>query len=171
MTTTCVLFIQGGGEGAHDEDAPLAASLRRALGPRYDVRFPLMPREADPDVEAWNQKIASELSLLHGKVILVAHSIGGSILLRYLLQEKVEKPIAGVFLLAAPSWDEGRWNFEDLKLPSNVAEELALIPRLFSTTAVMTRWSLSLTLRFTANESRKRSPDRSTRAGISSTTT
>ena len=131
MTTTRVLFVQGGGQGAHSEDAPLAESLKRALGPECELHFPQMPDEADPNVEAWKQTISSELSRMHGSVILVAHSVGGSILLRYLAEEKVEKAIAGVFLLAAPSWDEGRWNFDDLKLPHDVAEKLAPIPRLF----------------------------------------
>jgi uncharacterized protein len=130
MTTTCVLFIQGGGKGAHAEDSPLANSLKQALGPNYDVCFPRMPNEADPNVATWKEKIASELSRIPGKVILVAHSIGGSILLRYLSEEKVEKTIAGLFLLAAPSWDEDRWNFDDLKLPRDIAEKLAVIPRL-----------------------------------------
>jgi len=131
MTATSVLFIQGGGKGARSADAPLADSLKRALGPKYDLRFPRMPNEADPNVESWKQKISSELSRIAGGVILVAHSVGGSILLRYLAEEKVEKPIAGVFLLAVPSWDEDRWNFDDLKLPRDVAVKLAPIPRLF----------------------------------------
>ena len=131
MATTCVLFIQGGGKGAHSVDAPLADSLQRALGPKYDLRFPRMPDEADPNVPSWKQKISSELSRIPGKVILAAHSVGGSILLKYLSEETVEKPIAGLFVLAAPSWDEDRWNFDDLKLPRDIAERLANIPRLF----------------------------------------
>ncbi len=130
MTKTCVLFIQGGGKGAHSEDAPLANSLKRALGPKYDVLFPRMPGEADPKVDVWKQKISSELARIAGVVILVAHSVGGSILLRYLSEERVHKPIAGLFLLATPSWDEERWNFDDLKLPSDIAEKLASIPRI-----------------------------------------
>lgn len=128
---TSVLFIQGGGEGAHSEDAVLANSLQRALGPNYDVRFPRMPVESDPNVESWGQKISSELSHTSGNVILVAHSVGGSILLRYLSDEKVEGSIVGLFVLAAPTWDEDQWSFEDLKLPSDIAEKLSVIPRLF----------------------------------------
>lgn len=129
--TTSVLFIQGGGAGAHAEDAQLAESLRRGLGRDYDVRFPRMPNEADPAMTPWYQKISSELSHISGEVILVAHSIGGSILLKYLSEEKVEKPIAGLFVLAAPSWDEHHWNFDDFKLPRDIATKLADIPRIF----------------------------------------
>jgi uncharacterized protein len=131
MTKAYVLFVQGGGKGAHDEDAVLAASLKRALRGEYDVHFPRMPDEADPNVKSWKRKISAELSLLRGKVVLVGHSVGGSILLRYLSEEEVKKPIAGLFLLAAPSWDEDQWNFDDLKLPRNIAEKLVYIPRIF----------------------------------------
>ena len=129
--STHVLFIQGGGKGAHAEDARLAKSLKQALGPKYDVRFPRMPDEGDPNVASWKVKIRSELSRIRGNVLLAAHSIGGSILLRYLSEEKVDKPIAGLFLLAVPSWDGDRWNFDDLKLPRDIAEKLASIPRIY----------------------------------------
>jgi predicted alpha/beta hydrolase family esterase len=90
-----------------------------------------MPREADPNVEAWKKKISSELSRVPGIAILVAHSVGGSIVLRYLSEERVEKPIASLFLLATPSWDGDRWNFDDLKLRPDIAERLASIPRMY----------------------------------------
>ena len=45
---TDVLFVQGAGEGVHDDwDRKLVESLRRELGPHYDVRYPRMPNEAD----------------------------------------------------------------------------------------------------------------------------
>jgi uncharacterized protein len=125
------LFIQGGGKGAHAEDKLLADSLKRTLGPEYDVRYPRMPDESNPSKEVWGQKISSELSKVSGKVILVAHSIGGSILLRYLSDEEFGNSIGGLFVLAAPTWDDSQWSFEDLKLPRNIAEKLAPIPRIF----------------------------------------
>jgi len=131
VTKTDVLYVQGGGKGAHDEDAALAASLQRALGGEYDVHFPRMPDESDPNVTSWKRKISAELSRLHGQVLLVGHSIGGSIVLKYLAEEEVKIPIAGLFLLAAPSWTEDQWNFEDLKLPRDIAQRLASIPRIY----------------------------------------
>lgn len=129
--TTCVLFIQGGGKGAHAEDKLLADSLKRALGPNYDVRYPRMPDESNPTLEVWGQKISSELSKISGNVILVAHSVGGSILLRYLSDEPFGNSVRGLYVLAAPIWDDNQWNFDDLKLPRNIAEKLAPIPRIF----------------------------------------
>ena len=128
---TYILFIQGGGEGAHDVDALLVASLQRALGAGYEVRYPRMAGESEPDMQNWKAQIATELEALEGAVTLVGHSVGGATLLKYLSEERVEKPIAGLFLLAAPSWDEKNWNFDDLKLPQDLATKLALIPRIF----------------------------------------
>lgn len=129
--TIRIVFIHGAGDGAYSEDALLAESLRKELGSEYDVAIPHMPDEANPDAERWKQAIASELSLALGSVMLVGHSAGGSTLLKYLAEEPVVTPIAGLFLLAAPSWDEHYWNFDVLKLPSDIAVKLATIPAIF----------------------------------------
>ena len=99
-----VLFIQGAGEGAHQEDEKLAASLQNVLGTEYQVSYPKMPDEADPEDQAWMAQISKELASLDGNVILVGHSAGGAVLLKYLLKGKIPKPIAGVFLIAIPYW-------------------------------------------------------------------
>jgi predicted alpha/beta hydrolase family esterase len=128
---TFVLFIQGGGEGAHKADAILAKSLQRALGDEYDVRYPQMPDEPKPDMQTWKTKITRELEALDSRVMLVGHPVGGAALLKYLSEENVTKPIAGLFLLAPPSWDEDNWNFDDLKLPRDLAAKLLPIPQVF----------------------------------------
>ena len=78
-----VLFIQGGGEGAHQEDKILAENLRDVLGTAFDVRYPKMPDEASPDSGAWKVTIARELAALDGDVVLVGHSVGAFVLLKY----------------------------------------------------------------------------------------
>ncbi|PYK88902.1 MAG: hypothetical protein DME40_11620 [Verrucomicrobia bacterium] len=52
---TQVLFVQGGGKNAHEEDQKLAASLQAALGSDYNVLFPRMPKESDPELEMENR--------------------------------------------------------------------------------------------------------------------
>ncbi len=96
-----VLFIQGGGEGAYAADQKLAASLQELLGAAYQVHYPMMPNEADPEYEAYKTQIAKEIASLYGEIFLIGHSMGGTVLLRYLTEERVEKPIAGIFLVAA----------------------------------------------------------------------
>jgi predicted alpha/beta hydrolase family esterase len=128
---TQVLFVQGGGKGAYDEDAALALSLEQALGDGFEVHYPRMPNEADPNMKTWKRKLSVELSRLGERDFLVGHSVGGSILLKYLSEDKVRKPFAGLFLLAIPSWDADKWDFDDLRLPHDIAERLAYIPRIF----------------------------------------
>jgi predicted alpha/beta hydrolase family esterase len=99
-----VLFIHGAGEGAYAEDEKLAVSLQAALGTEYHVLYPKLPNEEDPEDVAWIAQISKELASVDNNVILVGHSAGGAVLLKYLLKEYVDQPIAGVFLISIPFW-------------------------------------------------------------------
>lgn len=92
-----VLFIQGAGEGAYQEDEKLAASLQAALGTEYHVVYPKMPDEESPDAAAWIARISQELAALKGQVILVGHSAGGATLLQYLVKEKSLRQLPASF--------------------------------------------------------------------------
>lgn len=121
-----VLFIHGGGQGAYEADKELAANLRDELGAAYHVRCPEMPDEESPEYEAWKEKIEQELAALDGEVILVGHSLGALILLKYVSEEEVEKPIAGLFLVATPYVGTGGWEFEEDALREDFAAEIHL---------------------------------------------
>jgi predicted alpha/beta hydrolase family esterase len=88
-----ILFIQGGGEGAHRADALLAASLARELEADFEVRFPEMPNEASPDYPAWKRQLAHELATLEGNIILVGHSLGGAMLVKFLVENGAPRAI------------------------------------------------------------------------------
>jgi predicted alpha/beta hydrolase family esterase len=119
-----VLFVHGGGEGAYEEDKKLAENLQNALRAAFDVRCPRMPDEASPDSEAWKGTIARELAALDGEVVLVGHSLGAFVLLRYITEEAVEKPVAGLFLVAAPYVGTEGWQVEEDALPEDFASKL-----------------------------------------------
>ena len=119
-----VLFLHGGGEGAYEEDERLAASLRDGLGAAFDVQYPKMPNEDSPKYEAWRDRISQELTALDGGVILVGHSLGGSVLLKYLSEEQVERPIPGVFLIAPPYWGAEDWEVSEYGLRQDFASKL-----------------------------------------------
>jgi uncharacterized protein len=96
---THVLFLQGAGRGAYEADSRLVANLRHLLGLEYDNHYPMMEDEDNPDYSTWKQQIESELATLDGDVILTGHSLGASILIKYLAESDVEKTISGYFLL------------------------------------------------------------------------
>lgn len=108
-----VLFVQGGGDGAHDVDAKLVESLRKALGQGYDIRYPEMPNESKPDYSSWKLHLIKEITALGDDLILVAHSIGATILINALAQSKPKRVFTGIFLIAAPFVGEGGWKSED----------------------------------------------------------
>jgi predicted alpha/beta hydrolase family esterase len=119
-----VLFVQGGGECAHEADASLAASLRRELGAGYDVRYPLMPNEDSPDYSAWADALEGEAATLGPGAILVGHSVGGTVLARFLAERPPRQRIAGIFLLAAPFVGDGGWQIEGSETPHDLAARL-----------------------------------------------
>ena len=127
-----VLFIHGAGEGAFEEDGLLAASLQNTLGHTYEVHYPNMPEEDSATYADWKAPIERELATLDGEVILVGHSVGASVLVKYLSEEQLDKPIAALFLLATPYWGaDDFWKWDEARLPESVAVKLASIPRIF----------------------------------------
>ena len=90
-----VLFIQGGGEGAHAIDADLAASLARLLGGEFEVRYPFMPNEAAPAYLNWKAAILEELRALGDEACVVAHSVGGAVVVRLFAEAEPPQPLAG----------------------------------------------------------------------------
>jgi uncharacterized protein len=128
-----VIFIQGGGDGAYEMDQKLAASLQQALGTDYAVRYPRMPNEGDPDYTRWKEAIDRTIAILHGESILVGHSVGGYILVKYLTQEPLpDKLIRGICLIAAPypGGDE-QWQFEGVSLPDDFGRKLPANAKIF----------------------------------------
>ena len=127
-----VLFIHGAGEGAFEEDGLLVASLQNALGFAYDVHYPKMPEEDSATYADWKAPIERELATRDDEVILVGHSVGGSVLVKYLSEQQLDQPITSLFLLATPYWGADEfWKWDEARLPEDVAAKLASIPRIF----------------------------------------
>jgi len=123
-----VLFVQGGGEGAHDVDARLVASLAKELGPDYEIHYPVMPHEAAPDHAAWSRVLIEQLARLGDDVILVAHSVGATIVVWSLAENLPKQKIAAIFLIAAPFVGEGGWQIEDFIPSKHVTANVPAVP-------------------------------------------
>ena len=119
-----ILFIQGGGSGGYEADEKLVASLRSALGSAYEVNYPqIIPDESKKDY-GWLQQIGNAISDIKGEMILVAHSFGASMLLKYLSENKMREQIAGIFLIATPFWKGDEDWKQGLKLEENFVDHL-----------------------------------------------
>lgn len=121
-----VLIIQGGGTGAYAADRALADSLERALGAGWEVHYPRMPDEENCPYPAWKAEIDARLASMKGPVALVGHSIGGSVLLKYLCDRRSPPRLTGLFVVAAPYWGaDPSWRWDELALPADAAVRLA----------------------------------------------
>src|SRR5699024_10467182 len=89
-----IIFIQGGGEGGYEADAKLVDSLQAALGKTYEVRYPQIPSNENLPDFGWPLQIGKVISATKNETILVGHSLGASMLLKYLTEHEVKHDIA-----------------------------------------------------------------------------
>ena len=123
--TTQILFVQGGGEGAHDQwDKKLVDSLASELGRDYEIRYPLVPNEADPTYADWRTALEKEFDRLDEDAIVIGHSLGGAILIRALAECRLKSALTAVILIAAPFVGEGGWKSENTELRQDIAARL-----------------------------------------------
>jgi predicted alpha/beta hydrolase family esterase len=120
-----VLFVQGGGEGVHDRwDNRLVDSLRSELGSDYEIRYPVMPNEADPKYAAWKAALERELAALEDGAIVIGHSVGGTILIHVLAERTPPSSLGAICLIAAPFIGTGGWESDDIEPRSDLAARL-----------------------------------------------
>ncbi|MET8117732.1 alpha/beta fold hydrolase [Micromonospora sp. NPDC005189] len=126
MTGTAqILFVQGGGAGAHDEwDNELVDSLRRELGDGYEVRYPRMPDEDDPSYAQWSGAIQREIAALDDGAVVVGHSVGGTILINALAERPPKRELRAIVLVAAPFVGAGGWPGGDFEVLPNLGARL-----------------------------------------------
>jgi pimeloyl-ACP methyl ester carboxylesterase len=123
--TRQILFIQGGGAGAHDEwDDKLFDSLRRELGDGYEVRYPRMPDEDDPSYVRWSAAIRREVAGLDDGAVVAGHSVGGTILINALAERPPEREFGAIVLIAAPFVGAGGWPGDEFELPHDLGARL-----------------------------------------------
>ena len=126
-----MLFIQGGGDDGYGADAILVASLQKALGIDYEIIYPQMQSDEAASDFGWPKQIGEEIGKLREGVILVAHSLGASMLLKYLSENKIPKEPAGIFLIATPFWSGNEEWVRGLKLQQEFAQKLPKNSRIF----------------------------------------
>ena len=123
--TVQVLFVQGAGPNVHDAwDNRLVESLERELGAGYVVQYPRMPNEADPSYNAWKSALLEALKSLNDGAILVGHSVGGTVLLHVLAEERLAFRPGALMVIAAPYIGDGGWPSDDITARTDLSERL-----------------------------------------------
>lgn len=130
--TRPILFIHSGGsQGPHEGSSDLVHHLRKGLHEDHVVLYPKMPEPENPDYELWKLTLDRELSALEDEIILVGHSLGASVLLKYLSEEPCDKSIAGLFLVAPVYFGKKDWRVEEYSLKRGFETALLGISRIY----------------------------------------
>jgi predicted alpha/beta hydrolase family esterase len=108
----------GPGQGSYD----LVQSLRKELTDQFDILYPIIKNPEAPSYQNWSAMLAEEFSKLQSPIILVGHSLGGSVLLKYLAENPVNIDVSGLFLVATPHWGS---NVGEFMLPEDFKKKLS----------------------------------------------
>lgn len=127
MTQQIFFLHSAGPQGPHEGSSDFIAWLKKELEPDFELLHPMMPHPDEPDYGPWKGKLKGELARLQGDLILMGHSLGSSVLLKYLAEERLRNPVRGMFLVATPFWGGD----SDFALPKNFGSKLPEISDLF----------------------------------------
>lgn len=128
-----ILFAHsGGGQGRPGEGSfDLVSSLKQQLSNEYDILYPIIDDPEAPTYKMWKKLFSTEFKRIKQPVILVGHSLGGSMLLKYLSEEKPKIAISALFLVATPLWGKSGWEVEDFVLQEDFEAELKHITKVY----------------------------------------
>ncbi len=116
-----VFVIHGAGDPRRREGRVYwEPMLGSPLHPDYLVEAPRMPQPNNPRYRTWARRIAQLIASTPNPV-LVGHSLGASVVLKYLAEAARRPSLAGVFLIAMPFWGA---EFPEFALPSDFADRL-----------------------------------------------
>lgn len=94
--------------------------LEHSLGSGYSVMAPRMPKPEEPHYRTWAQRIEEPIAGITDP-ILVGHSFGASVWLKYLAEVEALPSFAGLFLIATPFWGS---DFPQFALPADFSAQL-----------------------------------------------
>jgi predicted alpha/beta hydrolase family esterase len=101
--------------------------LGRALGPHYVVTAPRMPAPTKPRYQTWARRIGKLLAATANPIV-VGHSFGASVLLKYFAEVVPRPTVAGLFLVATPFWSS---KFPEFALPADFSVRLSDLSPLY----------------------------------------
>jgi predicted alpha/beta hydrolase family esterase len=128
-----ILFAHSGGkqgsigQGSFD----LVTNLKNVLENEFEILYPIIDSPEAPTYKMWKNLFAKEFKKLDHPIILIGHSLGGSMLLKFLSEEKTNVLISSLYLVATPLWGKNGWEVDDFVLKTNFENELKQINKIF----------------------------------------
>lgn len=95
-----LLAHSGGRQGSHGEGSfDLVSYLRNKLSNEFDIHYPIIDNPEAATYKMWEKLFCTEFKKIKEPLILVGHSLGGSMLLKYLSEEGKNLSISALFLI------------------------------------------------------------------------
>ena len=127
-----ILFIHSAGPQGENEGSDLLVKyLRLSLEAKYSLICPKMPDPENPTYHSWKRQLEKQLDLVDDEIILVGHSLGGSVLVKYFSEIPYQKPISGLFLIASPFFKGAGSALTEFSLREDFGSRLVSIPKIF----------------------------------------
>jgi predicted alpha/beta hydrolase family esterase len=83
-------------------------TLGKDLGNKYEVLLPNMLNSYNAKYSEWKIWFKRLMLICNKEIFLIGTSLGGLFLIKYLSENKLNKKIKGLFMVAAPFGDTGR---------------------------------------------------------------
>ena len=108
-----VLFVHGGGDDAFSFDFEIVRRLREALGTKLQLEYPRFVGLERIEWPSTLAELSEQLSKLPHDATVVAHSLGGTAMLK-ILSGSGNYPVRNLFLLAPPyKAEDSHWGSDD----------------------------------------------------------
>ena len=117
----------GPGQGSHD----LVSWLRAELNDEYEIFAPVIEHPESPTYTQWKKVLKAAFAATKDPLFLIGHSLGGSVLLKYLSEETPPIAVDGLFLIAVPYWGAEDWKVEEFMLRKDIEKALRDIPAIY----------------------------------------
>ncbi len=117
-----VLFVHSAGpQGSNQGSTGFVANIKKELQGDFQVIAPDFPEPENPRFDEWKEQLESSLDKLNEEIILIGHSLGGSVLVKYFSEEECRLPVRAIFSVAAPYWGkDDDWQKRDFQLSQDI---------------------------------------------------
>lgn len=127
-----IFFVHSAGpQNDHEGSNNFVLKLAKSLGNDFLLHSPPMPTPENPRYIAWKMALQSSLPVGGNKAALIGHSLGGSVIVKYLSEGLCQLPIAGLFLVGAPYWGARGWAVDEFMFQRDFQSRLPAIDKIF----------------------------------------
>lgn len=127
-----IFFIHSAGPQREGQGSSgLVQNLKKSLDKNYVLHHSLMPDPENPRYMEWKMSLQATLPVGGNKVAIIGHSLGGSVIVKYLSEGLCQVPVAGLFLIAAPYWGMRGWTMDEFKFKKDFVSKLPGMDRVF----------------------------------------